>query len=238
MAENGISSLATKELRQLAKLELAQTNRQQTGTSGYRENRYYDIDLLPTRYVGDTVVNNTNVDGLQAGRPWKTTPNILSGLWRLDYDSYWRGPEYDNLDLSWFDSQTPVAQEDVYNIALPLGVTPNTSYQWLGYFRAPNTANYIFTAAGDDSSALWIGSKAVTAYTIDNADILNTTNNDTSSDPIALTAGQYYPIRVIYGNGPSGGYFELSWQDDSPTILITDSSDTLITDSSDTLITD
>jgi hypothetical protein len=214
MASNSISTLATKELRQIAKLELAQTKRQQTGTPGYKENRYYDLDLLPTKYIGDAVVNNPNVGGLQAGRPWKTTPNVLSGLWRLDYDSYWRGPEYSNLDVSWFDSQTPVSGVAVDSIELPLGVPPNTSYQWLGYFRAPNTANYIFTAAGDDSSALWIGDKAITAYTIDNADILNIDNNDTPSDPIALTAGQYYPIRVIYGNGPSGGYFELSWQDD------------------------
>jgi len=214
MAANGISTLPTKEARQIAKLELAQTKRQLAGSQGYRENRYLDLDLLPTKYVGDAVVNNPNVGGLQLGRPWKTTPNVLSGLWRSVYDSYWRGPEYDNLDVSWFDSQTPVSSGAVTSISLGLGVTPNTSYQWLGYFRAPNTANYIFTAAGDDSSALWIGTKAITSYTIDNADILNITNNDTSSDPIALTAGQYYPIRVIYGNGPSGGYFELSWQDD------------------------
>jgi len=214
MAANGISTLSTKELRQIAKLELAQTKRQLAGTTGYRTNRYYDLDLLPTKYSGDGVVNNPNVGGLVAGRPWKTTPNILAGLWRSRYSGYWRGPQYSDLDLSWFDSQTPVAEEDVYNIALPLGVPPNTSYQWLGYFRAPHTANYIFTAAGDDSSALWIGNKAITAYTIDNADILNATNNDTSSASIVLTAGQYYPIRVIYGNGPLGGYFELSWQDD------------------------
>jgi hypothetical protein len=216
MAANGISTLSTKELRQVAKLELAQTKRQLAGTQGYRENRYYDLDLLPTKYVGDAVVNNSNVGGLVAGRPWKTTPNILSGLWRTVYEGYWRGegPGTD-LDVSWFDNQTPVSSGAVTTIELALEVVPsNTSYQWLGYFRAPNTANYIFTAAGDDSSALWIGPKAITSYTIDNADILNTTNDDTSSDPIALTAGQYYPIRVIYGNGPPTGYFELSWEDD------------------------
>jgi hypothetical protein len=213
MSKNGIAWLPTKEARQLAKLQLAETKRQATG-AGYRENRYLDLDLLPTKYVGDAVVNNPNVGGLQVGRPWKTTPNILSGLWRSVYNSYWRGPEYSNLDVSWFDSQTPVSSGAVTTIALALGVTPNTSYQWLGYFRAPNTANYIFTAAGDDSSALWIGPKAITAYTIENADILNITNNDTSSASIALTEGQYYPIRVIYGNGPLGGYFELSWEDD------------------------
>ena len=76
MAENGISSLATKADRQIAKLELAQTKRQQTGTAGYRELRYYDLDLLPTKYVGNDVVNNPNVGGLQPGRPWSTTPLV------------------------------------------------------------------------------------------------------------------------------------------------------------------
>lgn len=67
MSANGISTLVSKELRQKAKLDLAATNRAADGNP--RDT--YDINLLPTRYVGNVVVDNTT-DGnvLTPGRPW------------------------------------------------------------------------------------------------------------------------------------------------------------------------
>lgn len=73
MAANGISTLSSKEAKQLAKLELAQTKRRAGGnvnSPAYRTLNTYDIELLPTRYVDNAVVDNTNVGGLQSGRPW------------------------------------------------------------------------------------------------------------------------------------------------------------------------
>jgi len=77
MAANGISTLATKELRQQAKLELAADDRAAT-----LRRSVYDISELPTKYSGNTVVNNLNSGGLVQGRPWGSseTPNLLSGL--------------------------------------------------------------------------------------------------------------------------------------------------------------
>jgi len=65
MAQNGISTLATKELRQKAKLDLAATKRAATGQPST-----YDITKLPTQYSGNLVVDNPNVGGLVQGRPW------------------------------------------------------------------------------------------------------------------------------------------------------------------------
>lgn len=67
MSANGISTLVSKELKQIAKLDLAATNR--TADGNPRDT--YDINLLPTRYVGNVVVDNTT-DGnvLTPGRPW------------------------------------------------------------------------------------------------------------------------------------------------------------------------
>lgn len=66
MAANGISTLATKELRQIAKLDLAATNRAADGNA----RATYDLTQLPTLYDDNTVVDNANVDGLVVGRPW------------------------------------------------------------------------------------------------------------------------------------------------------------------------
>lgn len=72
MALNGISTLATKQLRQEAKLELAKTKRQAGGDHthpAYRVNNDYDINKLPTKYVDDEVVNNPG--SLEPSRPWR-----------------------------------------------------------------------------------------------------------------------------------------------------------------------
>lgn len=67
MSANGISTLVSKELKQVAKLDLAATDRAADGNP----RSTYDINLLPTRYVGNLVVDNTT-DGnvLTPGRPW------------------------------------------------------------------------------------------------------------------------------------------------------------------------
>lgn len=66
MAANGISTLETKQLRQVAKLDLAAENRSAAGNP----RPTYDITQLPTQYVGNDVVDNPNVGGLVQGRPW------------------------------------------------------------------------------------------------------------------------------------------------------------------------
>ena len=89
MAANGISTLSTKQLRQVAKLDLAQAKRKgQTITEGggtwstngidddtkpyYKPNNTYDITALPDIYNGNVpgADDNPNPDGLLPKRPW------------------------------------------------------------------------------------------------------------------------------------------------------------------------
>src|SRR6056300_1560264 len=89
MAANGISTLSTKQLRQVAKLDIAQAKRKgQTITEGggtwstngidddtkpyYRSNNTYDITALPDIYNGNVpgADDNPNPDGLLPKRPW------------------------------------------------------------------------------------------------------------------------------------------------------------------------
>ena len=69
MAANGISTLATKQARQKAKLDLAAAKRGET----------YTLSQLPTTYaVGtndpESLVDNPNTDGLMQHRPWAAEP--------------------------------------------------------------------------------------------------------------------------------------------------------------------
>jgi hypothetical protein len=62
MAANGISTLANKEDRKIAKMQLAALKRQQIGTPGYRELNYYAGLVSPA-----------------IGRPWSTFAPIPAG---------------------------------------------------------------------------------------------------------------------------------------------------------------
>lgn len=69
MSLNGISELATKELRQKAKLDLAAVDRAAEGN----DRATYDLTQLPTQYDDNTIVDNENEGGLVFGRPWIET---------------------------------------------------------------------------------------------------------------------------------------------------------------------
>lgn len=62
---NKISRLATRQLRQEAKLALATLDRTASGKPDT-----LTINDLPTKYSGDTVIDNANSGGLILGRPW------------------------------------------------------------------------------------------------------------------------------------------------------------------------
>jgi hypothetical protein len=87
MAANGISTLANKQLRQVAKLDLAQAKRKGQGitegggtwstdgvdddtANSYRSNNTYDLSALPTNYATNAVNDIANPDGLLPKRPW------------------------------------------------------------------------------------------------------------------------------------------------------------------------
>lgn len=63
---NKISRLATRELRQVAKLALAKLDRVASGEL----RTTLDITELPTQYSGNNIVDNPNAGGLVEGRPW------------------------------------------------------------------------------------------------------------------------------------------------------------------------
>jgi len=86
--ELGAVGLADKEARQKAKLDLAQLKRQgytlaadgsvisgpDTTKAFYRARNEYNVNSLPTQYVGITAVKNTEPGELQSGRPWIALP--------------------------------------------------------------------------------------------------------------------------------------------------------------------
>jgi hypothetical protein len=201
----------TKQQRQEYKLELAQLRRQSAGDTTanyYRENNTYDLTLLPDTYNGNVpgADDNANVGGLLQGRPWLNVAGITfaANIWRTDYEGYF------NDVPSFFDTAALKAAPNDYNgtdttISEP-GLLNNTSIQYKGYFLATYTGTHTFYLNSDDGSYLWIGLIALSGYTTANALVQNGGLHALSevSATINLVAGTYYPIRIQFGNGPSG----------------------------------
>lgn len=71
---NKIANLTTRQDRQEAKLALAELRRQAGGNTSatfYRPLNTANIDLLPTKWSGNTLVDNPNPGGAVQGRPWE-----------------------------------------------------------------------------------------------------------------------------------------------------------------------
>jgi hypothetical protein len=71
---NKIGRLATKELKQKAKLDLAALDRVASGEA----RATYDLSALPTQYNNNAIVNNPNTSGLTVGRPWIATQSAFT----------------------------------------------------------------------------------------------------------------------------------------------------------------
>jgi hypothetical protein len=74
MSLNGISTLATKELRQKNKLDLAAADRAAAGNP----RATYDLTTLPTQFNDNGIINNPNAGGLVQGRPWIETVSTFT----------------------------------------------------------------------------------------------------------------------------------------------------------------
>jgi hypothetical protein len=198
----------SKQERQLEKLYIAQAKRQAFGDITkpyYRVNNTFDITLLPDTYA-TAADDNANTGGLLNGRPWVNYAGIAfaSNIWRTDYEGYF------NDTPSFFATAALKAAPNDYNgtdttIAEP-SLLNNTSIEYKGYFLATYTGTHTFYLASDDGSWMWVGPTALTGFTTANALVKNGGLHAVVevSATISLVAGTYYPVRIQFGNGPSG----------------------------------
>jgi hypothetical protein len=80
------------------------------------------------------------------------------------------------------------------------------SVQWTGYFLSNYTGTWTFYTSSDDASYLWIGPNATTGFTAANSTVNNAGLHGMveRSGTASLVAGQYYPIRIQFGENGGG----------------------------------
>ena len=147
-----------------------------------------------------------------------TTTADTNGLYGKRYVGYFgdTDPDTKNDDVNWFNTAT--LQGEVNQLTEINNFTNNAenySWQWLGYFKASSTENYIFYTNSDDASYLWIGNNATSGFTIGNANVNNGGlhgPDEVTSSPVSLVAGTYYPIRVQFGELGGGDLITVSFE--------------------------
>jgi len=81
------------------------------------------------------------------------------------------------------------------------------SVMWSGIFYSDYTGDWTFSITSDDASYMWIGSNANSGYTKENANIKNGGLHGmfkVTNSSISLISGQYYPIRIVFGENFGG----------------------------------
>jgi len=199
MAANGISTLATKELKQKAKLDLAATDRAAAGNP----RATYDITQLPTQYDDNAVVDNPNIGGLVVGRPWAAnaapTYSFVTNGAMLYLDagnaaSYTSGTTW--TDLS---SNT--------NNATLVGSPAFTSAGTSSYFTFPDDSNKYATTSHTKYGGTYTGKSTFFVARMDAgiADgyhgIFGFNPGRTFNTYIYKTPGPVYQIHASFGTG-------------------------------------
>lgn len=233
MAANGISTLATKRARQLAKLELAKADR--IARNVVQPGRYavtdYEILELPTQYDTDnSIIDNPNDGGLLVGRPWSSfvsavdvsSLTLAAGVYQRTYDDYFgqlgAGPYDDQATYTTTivnGGATVTAQGAETSISRIGTVAESTSYTAYGYFLAPATGEFTFYINSDDASYLFVGDGADISLNIDldNATVSNGGRHGVTerSGTFNLVSGEYYKLFAVFGNDTGPGTAEFSY---------------------------
>jgi hypothetical protein len=89
------------------------------------------------------------------------------------------------------------------------GTTTNYSLEAWGYIKPLYTESYTFTVSSNDRFRLWINNQLVRTEWTDGDD------NNLQTSPIALTAGQWYPVYIQHAQYTGTEKLSLTWS--SPT---------------------
>jgi len=124
-------------------------------------------------------------------------------------------PGYHNENVNYTDTNITQGPFGPYP---PLDITAfpnNVSRLYIGYFFPTITGDYRFRLTSDDGAYMWVGSTAISGYTVENAYI----NNGGLHAAVAVTGGYlrmtanlHYPFRIVYGDAGGSTRLLLEWQ--------------------------
>jgi hypothetical protein len=141
-----------------------------------------------------------------------TSASSLSnaGLVRIRYNGYFGG------DPTWFATGEEASGPEIDTGVIQTGWTSSVdekSTQWRGYFSPATTEDYRFRVQSDDSCMVWLGSDAINNFTTSSYIVGSPGLGpfDVTSGPQSLVAGQFYPMRIQWGERFVGEFLSMSF---------------------------
>ncbi|MDF3059387.1 MAG: hypothetical protein K0R17_3602 [Rariglobus sp.] len=176
---------------------LINVNGKSMGSTG----NFFNAQLARSTSGGNTYYDLTGPDGSLRRFKLRSFPVNSNGL---------TGNYYNGTALA--DSQLRSTRIDKtinfsFGTAAPTGVNVPAdlfSIRWTGAILAPATGTYTFTTTASDGVRLWIGGQQI---------INNWVNQGVTAKTgqVALTAGQYYEIKLEYYDNTSTASVKLEW---------------------------
>lgn len=177
--------------------------------------------LYGNNRILESSINLASTSTTSTSTSTTTAVPVFPGLCRSVYNGY---PPFTNpatwfqeYDPTWYavPGRNPIAR-DVATINGPVDFTPfleNFSMEWIGFFVPAVTGGHIFSIDSvDDAAFIWVGANALSGYTKENATVKTPlTSTTVNSEMITLTAGERYPIRIQYAQGPTVKALVMSW---------------------------
>lgn len=95
----------------------------------------------------------------------------------------------------------------------------------VGYVFAQVSGTYVFSISkSDDITLLWVGANAYSGWSRANANIVNPYGAGTSTYSVNMVAGNYYPIRIWFGNAQQAIVFQATLTAPDGTVILTSNS--------------
>ncbi|EXM15677.1 hypothetical protein FOTG_15984 [Fusarium oxysporum f. sp. vasinfectum 25433] len=147
-------------------------------------------------------------------------------------------PYFSSFDPTFFHTATPTFQGETTRIGIPPGTASDTSFaiyagspvqrfqykavNHQAFLYAPDTGDYKVTIPNSDEITLiWFGTKAISGWTRQNADLEQDYPGGTSkSFTIHLTAGTYTPFRLLWANAQGDLNFIAEVQAPDGTVIV------------------
>ncbi|KAK2688933.1 hypothetical protein QWA68_012551 [Fusarium oxysporum] len=147
-------------------------------------------------------------------------------------------PYFSSFDPTFFHTATPTFQGETTRIGIPPGTASDTSFaiyagspvqrfqykavNHQAFLYAPDTGDYKVTIPNSDEITLiWFGTKAISGWTRQNADLEQDYPGGTSkSFTIHLTAGTYTPFRLLWANAQGDLTFIAEVQAPDGTVIV------------------
>jgi hypothetical protein len=153
--------------------------------------------------------------------------NVKDGVLKFSFWGAINGTPVDNLyqDPRWPATPDYIKAVFAFNSrdALPTDATENYGASMEGYLTPTESGSYRFFVYSDDASQFFISSDDKEANLAQVAEETGCCNFFTepdsarTSEPVALTAGKRYFVRMVYKEGGGGDYGQIAWRKEGDT---------------------